>query len=372
MRDSRRQFLTNISTATAGLAFAGTTAVRGSESKTRNVLVVTLDGFRHEEMFNGCESALLTKQAGVTDVEATHKDFWRESPQDRRAALLPFVWNVLVRDGQLFGNGQRNSKAILTNGKKFSYPGYNEMFTGAADNRIDSNNKFPNPNINVFEWLNQQEEFRGKVAAFGCWDVFPFILNRERAGIPVHAGWEPLPGPVETEASAVLNRLMLELPREWGNSHYDALAFEAAIDYLKTHKPRVLYIGFGETDEYAHEGKYDRYLQAAHRSDGMLGRLWQMLQTMPEYRGTTSLLITTDHGRGGLPDGWKNHGANVEGAENIWIGVLGPDTPPLGERSDTKVVTQSQVAATIAALLGKDFRLDREGAASPISEVLSA
>ena len=39
-----------------------------------------------------------------------------------------------------------------------------------ADPRIDSNDKIPNPNITVLEWLNTLPAYRGRVAAFGAWD----------------------------------------------------------------------------------------------------------------------------------------------------------------------------------------------------------
>lgn len=45
----------------------------------------------------------------------------------------------------------------------------------------------------------------------------------------------------------------------------------------------------------------------------------------------------------------------MPGAENIWVAVMGPDVPALGERTAVEV-TQSQIAATIAALVGEDFQ----------------
>jgi hypothetical protein len=82
------------------------------------------------------------------------------------------------------------------------------------------------------------------------------------------------------------------------------------------------------------------------------------------------LIITTDHGRGsGLVD-WKNHGAMIEGAEDMWMAFLGPDTPPLGERKNCERVTQSQIAATLAAFLGEDYHADVPNAGAPIADVL--
>ena len=69
---------------------------------------------------------------------------------------------------------------------------------------------------------------------------------------------------------------------------------------------------------------------------------------------------------------WKSSGAfaAVEGAEDMWMAFLGPDTPPLGERTDCDRVTQSQIAATLAALLGEDYHgaIPRSGPA--IDQVL--
>src|SRR5690606_4279896 len=121
-----------------------------------------------------------------------------------------------------------------------------------------------------------------------------------------------------------------------------------ALEALRAQKPRVLYVALGETDEFAHEGRYDHYLNSARRSDDAIRRLWEAAQAMPEYRGATTLIVTTDHGRGDPPEGWKHHSADIPGSEHIWIGLLGPDTPPLGVRSGTEPVAQAQVAATLA------------------------
>jgi hypothetical protein len=371
MRPSRRDFLRLAPAAMLAASARGVTTPR-ADRETRNVILVTTDGLRWQEVFRGAEESLLSKApGGVADVEGLKRAFWRDRPEQRRAALLPFFWDVLARHGQLYGNADAGSAAKVTNGKNFSYPGYNELLTGAADPRIDSNDKKPNPNVNVLEWLNAKPAYRGRVAAFGAWDVFPYILHEERSGVPVTAGWEPISGDDLSDRQRLLNDLIASTHRLWGETEiYDSLMFEAALEHLKRRKPRVLYIAFGETDEFAHEGRYDHYLNSAHRFDASLRRLWDTLQAMPEYAGQTSLVVSTDHGRGDPPDGWKSHGARIPGAENIWIGVLGPDTPALGMRRDCSPVTQSQVAATVAALLGEDFREGRPEAAAPIADAI--
>src|SRR6185436_10188105 len=112
----------------------------GAELKTKNVFLITTDGLRWQEMFTGAEEALLTKSNGSVSSEAGIKQqFWRETPQERRKTLLPFIWSEVATKGQIYGNKAKGSVAQITNGKKFSYPGYSEFLTGAADARIDSN-----------------------------------------------------------------------------------------------------------------------------------------------------------------------------------------------------------------------------------------
>jgi hypothetical protein len=316
-----------------------------AERKTENVVLVTWDGFRGEELFSGAEERLLPPKD-----EALRKAFWRDTPGERRAALLPFLWEVVARDGRLL-------RGRVTNGLNFSYPGYGELLSGFPDARIDSNKKIPNENPTVLEWLSKRPGFEGKVAAFCAWDVFPFILNRERSGLPTFAGE---PGP----AAAGFDDLLREIPAPWNGAAFDALTFRPALEYLKKRMPRVLYLALGETDEWAHLGRYDRYLQSAHRADGYLRTLWDALQAMPEYAGKTALLVTTDHGRGVEGAKWRDHGRDVEGAERIWLAAMSPDLPPGGEVKDK--FTQAQVAATVAALLGEDYRRDVPKAAAPV------
>jgi hypothetical protein len=355
------------------LALIGhTTAIR-AQPRTRNVVLVVTDGLRWQEVFRGAERALITRrEGGVRDTTALLRDFWRGSEADRRATLLPFFWQTIAREGQLFGNQDRGSRASITNTFRFSYPGYNEIFTGWFDPRIDSNDYPPNPNETVFEWLARKPAFRGKVAAIATWDAFARILNRERAGIDVIDGWKPpFTGTLASEPrAALINELYRHSVRLWSNNTFDAPMHLAAKEYLRVRKPRLLFVGYGETDEWAHSGMYDMVLRSANRADSLVADLWATMQAMPEYQGTTTFIITTDHGRGNGPDLWKDHGEKVEGAQHIWIAVLGPDTPPSGERAGIAPVTQSQLAATIALLLGEDYRAAAPRAAAPLTDVI--
>lgn len=340
--------------------------------KTRNVILVVSDGLRWQEVFRGAEAELLNKACGgVEDLAAIRRDFWRETPEERREALMPFLWSAVKRGGRLYGNRDAGGQAMVTNGLKFSYPGYNEMLTGSVDRRIDKNAFGPNPNVTVFEWLNGLPELQGRVAAFGSWENYGDIFNRARAKFPVQAGWDPLPEASPTDAQKLLAEVYAQTPRVWGDTTFDVLTNASVSDFVSTSKPRVLFIGYLETDEWAHAGRYDLVLRAAHRVDLFLSRLWAALQSMPEYRDSTTLLVTADHGRGeGLED-WKRHAKGVVGAENIWLAALGPDTPAAGEVTGEEI-TQSQIAATVAALLGEDYAKASPSAAAPIAGIVRA
>src|SRR4029077_17589363 len=168
----------------------------------------------------------------------------------------------------------------------------------------------------------------------------------------------------------LLNELYRTTTRLDDEDVYNAFQQIPLLDSFADHQPRLLFVGYGETDNWAHAGRYDLVLHSAHLFDHFVEQLWTSLQRLPAYRNQTTFIITTDHGRGSGPVEWKEHGVEQKGSENIWIAVLGPDTPALGERSQVAEVHQPQSAASVAALLGKDYRKAVPAAAAPIAEIL--
>src|SRR5699024_9326815 len=139
----------------------------------------------------------------------------------------------------------------------FSYPGYNEILTGEADDeRINSNEKMNNPNITILEELNNSEAYAGKVAAFGSWDVFPYIINEQRSGVPVNAGFEKSKGDDLTKIEQFLNKAQPNTPSPWGSVRLDMFTHNYALEYMKRKHPDMVYIAYGETDDFAHGGNY--------------------------------------------------------------------------------------------------------------------
>ena len=325
------------------------------QRKTENVILITFDGMRWQEIFGGADSSMFRQQEHLKDSRLKIK-YWRDNIGERRKALMPFFWTTIASGGQLYGNRIAGSKANVTNNQWFSYPGYNEILTGKADNEnIHSNDKFYNPNTTVLEFFNAQPGFKGKVAAFTSWDVFPYIINDKRSGVMVSGGMVPATGGKLTQKEQTMNELMPVLPNPLGDVRLDAFTFQYGFEYLKKNRPRVMYFSFDETDDFAHEGEYGAYLNSAHNTDAFIAELWNFIQTDSKYKDKTTLLITCDHGRGTNSTEWKSHGAKISESDQIWCAVLGPDTPATGEMNLKELILLCLSRVRVFALPEKEI-----------------
>lgn len=336
---------------------ASVNSLFAQQHKTQNVIIVTIDGLRWQEVFRGADSALISSN-DTQDKDAVRKNFWANDVTDRRKKLMPFIWSAIEQQGQLYGNRDKGSKDEVANPYHFSYPGYNEIFTGFADPRMNTNEAITNPNINLLEFLNKQKGFENKVAAFASWERFTQILNAPRSGVLINAGFMPLTVPGMNDRLQYLNELQLEAPRYISDStRIDFLTFEFAKTYLKQFKPRALYLSFDEPDDMAHASNYKFYLDRVHQEDDFIKQLWDYVQNDATYKNKTTLIITCDHGRGDMPlKNWRDHGQETPNSQQTWFAVIGPDSPATGEITSTVTTYHKQLAQTIANLLGLDFK----------------
>jgi hypothetical protein len=59
--------------------------------KVENIIIVTTDGFRWQEVFNGLDSAIANnKKYNEGDSAYLFKKFWSDDVNERRKKLLPF------------------------------------------------------------------------------------------------------------------------------------------------------------------------------------------------------------------------------------------------------------------------------------------
>lgn len=325
------------------------------------VVLITLDGLRWQELFTGADKKLVANEDYVKNIDELKILFWKNSAQERRSTLMPFIWSKINEQGQIHGNRLLGSKMNLTNTHWFSYPGYNEILTGIADNkRIISNDKIPNPNHTILEIANNTEAFKGQVAAFGSWDVFQSIINEKRSGVPLNAGFDSAEGLYLTQNEMYLNKLQKLTPSPWGSVRLDVFTHHYAMEYMKKKHPKLMYISYGETDDFAHDGNYQDYLKSANKTDGFIKELWDFVENDPFYKGNTTFIITTDHGRGTEPlDSWRSHGKSTKGSDQVWLVAFGKNINSRGEVKEPEQIFTNQIAASVAKLLNIQISDDK-------------
>jgi hypothetical protein len=334
------------------------TSILVRSQKTENLIIITTDGFRWQEVFKGLDPKIADdKSFSQGDHDRLYKDFWSDDATVCRAKLMPFLWSEIAKNGQIYGNRDFGNKVNNANPFWFSYPGYSEIMTGFADPAINSNHYKANPNTTVLEFLNKQPKLKGKIAAFGAWDAFDRILNEERSGIPVISAFDKVGKNKPTEHQKLLNAMLADSFKPFHDEEcLDVFTHYEALDALKNQKPKVLYIAYGETDEWAHAGRYNSYIDAAHQVDAWIKQIWEFVQNDPQYKGKTTLIFTTDHGRGDVVKSeWTSHGSDIKGASEIWFAAMGPEITAKGEVKTDSQIYQQQLAQTIAKLLGYTF-----------------
>ena len=290
-----------------------------AQKKADNIIIITTDGFRWQEMFGGVDTTLannrIFSEGGQGYID---EKFGNVNPLESRKRLLPFIWGTIAEKGQIYGNRHAGNKVNVSNPYWFSYPGYSEIFCGFADR----------------------------------------ILNKERSQMPVISAFDNTGGNNPTANEKLINAMRNQSYKPWGMGEcLDVFTHYAALEHFKIRQPKVLYISYGETDEWAHAGKYKSYLNAAHQFDEWVKELWSLVQSTPGYMDNTIFFITTDHGRGDvIKNQWTDHGSDIKGADEIWFIAIGPGIAPKGEIKQPMQIYQKQFAKTFGSLIGFDFK----------------
>lgn len=313
------------------LLFVSTLIQAQKSNILRNIFIITTDGFRWQEVFQGADSTIISDTTYVKDTSLICDQFWNNDLAERRKKLMPFFWNIVANKGRLSGNRNYGNEVNVANLYKISYPGYSEIFTGYTDNKLIPNLSISNRKLNVFEYLNEQESYAGKVAAFSSWNVLPYILNKKNSAIPINGGYEMLDEMNDIDST---NNLI--------NQVQENVA-------IKTHT------------------RYDQYLQKAHQFDQMIAELWYYVQTDPFYKNNTTFIITTDHDRGSKTNKWAQHGFWVKGSGETWIAMIGAGIPADGEIKTKSRLYQKQIAATVSELTSEKFHSSEHVIANPIN-----
>ncbi len=270
---------------------------------------------------------------------------------------MPFFWGTLMaRHGSIAGNPARGSRVLLRNRFGYSYPGYAEMLTGRPhDDTIVSNDEQASPASTILEQTASELGLaRGQVAVFASWSRFRGISERKANTLFIDAGPSAPSGTTHSP---------------FPDLRSDQETIERALTHLRSRSPRFLHLALGETDDWAHEGRYDRVLDALRVADDALRRIWEFVETDPSFAGKTCIVVTTDHGRGRGPEAWRHHGPGIAGTEDVWMALVSPESSRRGEWVDEAPLELGQTAPTIAAWLGVTRG---DGLLAPIDEVVGS
>lgn len=308
-----------------------------SQTRPGNVIFVTIDGVRWQEATNH--------------------------------AIFPRLWSAIEREGVMFG-GPRGTQATLApmvvgNPMFISLPAYESIMTGKTQPCFTNNC----PQVKV---ETMQERARralrlpfDQVASITSWLKIPRAVEHIVGSTFVNGGFAPLVDPAgdDREVDEINARQNADLP-PWQSSRFDRYTFAHSMLYLKKHQPRFLYIALNDSDDWAHFNNHPRYLEALGQYDRWLGELLDYLKRSGAYGENTTLIVTTDHGRGKGKE-WTSHGLRQPSSRHVWLFAAGPGTrafhadtgaesgpgwPPAAHT--TRYLSHLDIRPTIEAALG--------------------
>jgi hypothetical protein len=134
----------------------------------------------------------------------------------------------------------------------------------------------------------------------------------------------------------------------------DELTFFVAKELMSRLAPSLLFVNFWDID-IAHFGAYSLYLEGIRRTDRLVHELWQHAESLPSYRGRTTLFVVPEMGRDGdgSGNGFANHRSGDESCRRLWLLAVGAGVPR-GAVSERPILSLD-VAPAVAGALG--FRL---------------
>lgn len=327
-----------------------------------NLIIIAIDGLRWQEVYTGIDSTVIKNNQSKSNLKNIEKLY------PNRETLMPFFWKTFSKKAKLFGNRGINSNVEVSNPYWLSYPGYSEMLSGFVDKKINSNAFGDNPNPTILTLLQNRSAYHNKVVAFGAWSAFGRILDEKNSTFPVFHSFKEYKNEKSTSAN-LLNKMNQEAIKPWFNGEcLDVFTHNMAMDYLITQKPKVIFIGYGEVDEWAHAENYRYYLDAIKNTDHYLEEIWNFVQSTKEYQDNTIILITTDHGRG-TENQWSDHGNDIIGSNQTWFALYQPNNKVTGEVGQDQTIYLQQLTPTILHLLKQSTLISTE-MASPIKNII--
>ncbi len=343
------------------VAFASTSgiedvlaAARPRPTKDGRVVIITLDGVRAEDIFDGADPTL---QPGAKVAHLTKPE-----------ALMPLTHRLVQTRGVALGADRPGCGTVRTaSGMNVSLPGYLEIFTGRKT-RCRNNSCPPTDRATVLDEAADAGLY--PVASIGSWEVLSHAVSLGESNVLVAAGARRWPGarPVmggRMEELVVAGERTEPFPGHQGYRP-DVHTAAIALEYLRTQVPAVLHVGLGDADEWGHRNQYATYLDAIAKSDAFIGKVADTLDSMGDIGARTTVVVTTDHGRN---KDFQHHEAASATSARTFVIAFGARVAPQGVACSKRDVTLADVAPTVRALLGLARDMNVE-AGSPIEEIV--
>lgn len=311
------------------------------------VVLVVIDGVRWQDVYQGVDPDLAkTYMLPPREVLGVSE-------------LVPNLHRLATEDGLAFG-APGVGEAMFASGPNYvSQPGYIEMFSERRAFGCLSNDCPKTTEPTFVDAI--AESTSGSAAVIASWEIIgrAAAVHPERLVVSTGQSRGENQAQLRVNAHAARSLEMGRIAAAWpGHGEYrsDKYTREIALEYLEARRPRFLFVGLGDTDEYAHLGDYRGYLRALHEADATVGRILETLERMGDDGRNTTVLVTTDHGR---ERGFVSHGGFAPESSRVWM-IAGGNVRPEGRVALDAPAHLSDVGPTVRELMGMP-REDRPG-----------
>jgi hypothetical protein len=324
------------------------------------VVLIVLDGARWQEIFGGADAAMGASRGFDTAKLAGG------------ARLLPNL-HALIDRGVAIGAPGHGAPIRASGPSYISLPGYMEIFSGAST-RCPNNACAPTRDKTIVDEIRETAHTSEEVAVVSSWPTIERAAALDPQKIVMSAGSHHSFNAAALRFDAPSSQLFwigeeaVAWPGE-GDYRPDALTAEIALKYLAKRKPRFLFIGLGDMDEYAHKNDYRDYILSLEYADKVIGDVVTTLDAMGERGKKTTIIVTADHGRA---DNFRSHGPSAPESSRVWLVAAGGEVPARGVVDAAKEHRLADIAPTLRALVGLPAPVTKAGrsAGEPMVEVL--
>lgn len=303
------------------------TAAPASTHPAMSIVLVTVDGVRTQELFDGPDHTLVAADESNT------------------GSAMPYLVDRLIPKGTFIGAPSVDRPMNVGTPVGISLPGYQTLVTGRFTFCFSNECSPP-----------ASETLLDRLARTYRLDRRDLVVYSTRPGFC--SGTD-----AARHADAVCGEQAIRVrwQQEVGSSRattptdavftVDEAAIDLAVERLRRDPPPFLHLALDDTDGAAHQGDYGTYLAALRHADDGLRRLDAEIDRMLARGLPVTLIVTTDHGRG-RGSHWTEHRWNVAGTDEIWLYARGAGVATRGAIASLRPYTLRDVRPTIEKLMG--------------------